>query len=153
MQHQRLVGRREKLISDFAMTPRQLSAYVLPVFAIAGAGFHGRTNQHVRHSAHGRNHHYEVGVLSMLGHYLAHILHPLGVPYRSAAELHDQERFLAFCRSRRFFNHNSSLACHENSSPPQRRRGLGGGGYQNQRSSQPPPDPLLYQGGGTPGAL
>jgi len=105
-----LVGRREKLVSDFAVTPRQLPAYVLPVFAIAGAGFRGRTNQHVRHSAHGRNHHHEVGVLSTLGHYLAHILHSLGVPDRSAAELHDDEWLLAFCRSRRFFNHNSSLA-------------------------------------------
>ena len=55
----------QKLVGNFAVPVGQFAAHVLPILAVAPAGFVGGADQHVRNATHGGNHHHYFRPLGM----------------------------------------------------------------------------------------
>ena len=103
-QNRGLLRRFQKLIGNLAVPVGQFAAHVLPVLAVALAGFVGGADQHVRNAAHGGNHHHHFGPLGVVGNDLRHVLHPLRVADGGPAEFHGDERLLALTRQLDFLS-------------------------------------------------
>ena len=94
----------QKLIGNLAVPVGQFAAHVLPILAVALAGFVGGADQHVGDAAHGGNHHHNFRPLGMIGDDLRHIFHPLRVADGGPAEFHGDQRFLALTRQSDFLS-------------------------------------------------